>query len=126
VTFLAEPRRARVITAKLITYLLAGAGNGNLAVLGAVIISVAVFGVTSAGLGTLLGGEVGTMPAHELHAVGLDLPAVDRGLLVCFADSRQVREEVRPVGDRPDVEPCLKFAEDLPPGMQAFGLGPGP
>jgi hypothetical protein len=33
------------------------AGNGNLAVLGAVIISAAVFGVTGAGLGALLGSE---------------------------------------------------------------------
>lgn len=65
-------------------------------------------------------------PADELHAVGLDLPSVDCGLLVRFADARQVREEVRPVGDRLDVEPCPEFAEDLPPGMQALGLGLGP
>jgi ABC-2 type transport system permease protein len=85
-TFLATPRRAAVIAAKLITYLLAGAGyalaccavsaamalpwlaargiqvslagNGNLAVLGAVIISAALFAVTGAGLGALLGREV--------------------------------------------------------------------
>ena len=191
------------------------AGNGDLAVLGAVIISVAVFAVTRAALGTLLGSEVVTIaglllylyvaepllsritalgsvtaylpgvaadgltqasqagvrllpagqggllftawaaaiacagtvvvarrditcpkspgdhvtpsvPTHVLHAIGLDLPSVDRGLLIRFADARQVREEVRPIGDRPDVKPCPKFAEDLPPGMQTFGLGPGP
>jgi ABC-2 type transport system permease protein len=94
-TFLAEPRRARVITAKLITYLLAGAGyalacvavslavalpwlaargtpvsvagHGNLAVLGTVIISVALFGVTGAGLGALLGGEVITIAGLLLY-----------------------------------------------------------
>jgi ABC-2 type transport system permease protein len=94
-TFLAEPRRARVITAKLITYLLAGAGyalacvavslavalpwlaargtpvspagHGNLAVLGTVIISAAVFGVTGAGLGALLGGEVITIAGLLLY-----------------------------------------------------------
>jgi ABC-2 type transport system permease protein len=94
-TFLAEPRRARVITAKLITYLLAGAGyalacvavslavalpwlaargtpvslagHGNLAVLGTVIISAAVFGVTGAGLGALLGSEVITIAGLLLY-----------------------------------------------------------
>lgn len=75
-----------MIAAKVVTYLLAGAGyglacaalgaavappwlaargihvspagNGNLAVLGAVIISAALLGVTGAGLGALLGSEV--------------------------------------------------------------------
>jgi len=94
-TFLATPRRGRVITAKLVTYLLAGggyavacaavsiavalpwlaargtpvslAGNGNLTVLGAVIISAALFGVTGAGLGALLGSEVITIAGLLLY-----------------------------------------------------------
>ena len=94
-TFLAEPRRARVIAAKMIIYLLAGAGyalacvavgaavalpwlrargipvslagHGNLAVLGAVIISVALFGVTGAGLGALLRSEVITIAGLLLY-----------------------------------------------------------
>ncbi len=88
-TFLATPRRAAVIAAKLITYLLTGAGyalaciavslaitlpwlsarhipvspagHGNLAVLGAVIISVAVFAAAGTGLGALLGSELITI-----------------------------------------------------------------
>ena len=40
---------------------------GDLAVLGAVIISVAVFGVTGAGLGTLLGSEVVTIAGLLLY-----------------------------------------------------------
>ena len=88
-TFLATPRRARVVAAKLVTYLLAGGlytlacvvaslvvalpwlaaqgrgvpmiGNGNLAVLGAVIISAALFAVTGAGLGALVGGQAATV-----------------------------------------------------------------
>ena len=94
-TFLAEPRRARVIAAKLVIYLLAGAGyalacaavgaavalpmlqakgipvslagHGNLAVLGAVIISAALFGVTGAGLGALLRSEVITVAGLLLY-----------------------------------------------------------
>jgi ABC-2 type transport system permease protein len=94
-TFLATPRRAAVITAKLVTYLLAGAGyalvccavsaaialpwlaargipvslarNGNVAVLGAVIISAALFAVTGAGLGALLGSEIPTIAGLLLY-----------------------------------------------------------
>jgi ABC-2 type transport system permease protein len=94
-TFLAEPRRVRVITAKLIVYLLAGAAyalacvavslavalpwlaargtpvslaaHGNAAVLGAVIISAALFGMTGAGLGALLGSEVITIAGLLLY-----------------------------------------------------------
>jgi ABC-2 type transport system permease protein len=94
-TFLATPRRAQVITAKLVTYLLAGAGyalaccavsaapalrwlaargihvslagNGNLAVLGAVVISAALFGMTGTGLGALLGSEVPTIAGLLLY-----------------------------------------------------------
>jgi ABC-2 type transport system permease protein len=94
-TFLATPRRGRVVTAKLVTYLLAGggyavacaavglavalpwlaargtpvslAGNGDLTVLGAVIISAALFGVTGAGLGALLGSEVVTIAGLLLY-----------------------------------------------------------
>jgi hypothetical protein len=43
------------------------AGNGNLAVLGAVIVSVALFGVTGAGLGALFGGEVITVAGLLLY-----------------------------------------------------------
>lgn len=43
------------------------AGTGNLAVLGAMIISVAVFGVTGAGLGTLPGSEVVTIAGLLLY-----------------------------------------------------------
>jgi ABC-type transport system involved in multi-copper enzyme maturation permease subunit len=85
-TFLACPSRGRVIAAKLITYLIAGAGlavaaitvslavalpwlasqgirlppagNGNLAVLAAVAASAAVFGAAGAGLGALAGGQL--------------------------------------------------------------------
>jgi ABC-2 type transport system permease protein len=94
-TFLATPSRARVIAAKLVTYLLAGAGyalacaaisaavalpwlaargtpvsladNGNLAVLGAVIVSAALFGVTGAGLGALAGSELITVAGLLLY-----------------------------------------------------------
>lgn len=86
VTFLATPRRTQVIAAKLVTYLAAGigyalvcvaaemamalpwlagkgipvplTGHGNLAVLGAVLVSAGLFGMVGAGLGALLGGEI--------------------------------------------------------------------
>jgi ABC-2 type transport system permease protein len=89
VTFMATPRRGWIIAAKLITYLLAGvglalaciavslavtlpwlaargihvspAGNGNLAVLAAVMASAAIFGVAGAGLGALAGGQLATV-----------------------------------------------------------------
>ena len=43
------------------------AGHGNLAVLGTVIISAAVFGVTGAGLGAPLGSEVITIAGLLLY-----------------------------------------------------------
>lgn len=88
-TFLATPARCKVITAKLLTYLLTGAGyalasiaialavalpwlaargtpmppagNGNPAVLAAVVASTAIFAVAGAGLGALAGGQVATV-----------------------------------------------------------------
>jgi ABC-2 type transport system permease protein len=94
-TFLATPARGRVITAKLITYLLAGAayglacdlvslavalpwlsargiqfpvtGHGNLAVLAAVIASVAIFAMAGAGLGALAGGQLATVAGLLLY-----------------------------------------------------------
>lgn len=95
VTFLAHPRRARVIAAKLAACLTAGAayavacvavglavalpwlsargiaaspaGHGDLAVLAAIVISSALFAVTGAGLGALLGGEIGTITGLLLY-----------------------------------------------------------
>jgi ABC-2 type transport system permease protein len=95
VTFLATPRRARVIAAKLVTYLAAGigyalvcvvaevamalpwlaskgipvplTGHGNLAVLGAVLVSAGLFGMTGAGLGALLGAEITTIAGLLLY-----------------------------------------------------------
>lgn len=94
-TFLAAPRRTRVIAAKLAACLTAGTGyavaciavsfavalpwlqargieaspaiHGNPAVLGAVIISVALFAVLGAGLGALLGGEIVTVTGLLLY-----------------------------------------------------------
>jgi ABC-2 type transport system permease protein len=88
-TFLATPHRGRVVTAKLITYLLTGAGyalacvavslavvlpwlaakgigvspasHGNLAVLAAVVASAAIFGMAGAGLGALIGEQLATV-----------------------------------------------------------------
>ncbi len=94
-TFLATPRRARVIAAKLITYLAAGigyalvcvaaevaialpwlagqgipvplTGHGNPAVLGAVLVSAGLFGMTGAGLGALLGSEIAAIAGLLLY-----------------------------------------------------------
>jgi hypothetical protein len=139
--FLAEPRRARVITAKLIIYLLGGAGYALACVLVSLAVALpwlAARGCSPPGLPSLAApipspSPAGTSPDHVTaspparvpDAVGLDMPSVDRGLLISFADAGQVREEVRPVGDLPGVESCTEFAEDLSPGMQALGFGPG-
>jgi len=94
-TFLATPRRGRVVGAKLVTYLLAGGGlalasilaslmvvlpwltakgipiflaeNGNLSVLAAVIASAAIFGVAGAGLGALAGGQLATVTGMLMY-----------------------------------------------------------
>jgi ABC-2 type transport system permease protein len=94
-TFLATPRRGRLIAAKLITYLIAGAGlalaslavslavalpwlavrgihvspagHGNLAVLAAVVASAAIFGVAGAGLGALAGGQLATVAGMLIY-----------------------------------------------------------
>jgi hypothetical protein len=88
-TFLATPARGKVITAKFLTYLIAGAGyalasiaiglaialpwlaargvsmplagNGNPAVLAAVVASTAIFAVAGAGLGALASGQLVTV-----------------------------------------------------------------
>src|SRR6266516_3730460 len=52
-------------------------------------------------------------PAHVGDAVGLDLPGVDRRLLVVVADAGQVGEEIGSVGEQPGVEPRVKLAHDV-------------
>jgi hypothetical protein len=62
--------------------------------------------------------------ACVLDAVGLDQSAVDRSLLVGVG-GRQVREEVRPVGQSLAVEPGIELVHDLLPSVQALGVYPG-
>src|SRR5215471_13600072 len=69
-------------------------------------------------------GPMASAPAGVLNAVGLDQPAVDRGLLVSFTDAVQFREEERPIAGQPGVEPGVKRAEDGLPRVQALGLLP--
>src|SRR6478736_7116897 len=64
-------------------------------------------------------------PACVLDAVGLDQPAVDRSLLVGVAGGRQIREEVRSVGESLAVEPGIELVQDLLPGVQALCVYPG-
>lgn len=99
-TFLATPKRGKVVAAKLITYLLTGAlyalvciaaslvialpwlaakgihvpvaGHGNLAVLGAVIISAALFAAAGAGLGCLVGGQLATVASLLIYLYVLE------------------------------------------------------
>jgi hypothetical protein len=51
--------------------------------------------------------------AAIVDAVGLDLPGVDRRLLVGLAGFGEVREEVGPVAEFPAVEPGLQLAHDV-------------
>ena len=51
--------------------------------------------------------------AHVGDAVGLDVPGVDRGLLIVFADTGQVGEEIGPVSEQLPVEPGVKLADDV-------------
>src|SRR5215470_1828865 len=62
--------------------------------------------------------------AYVLDAVGLDQSTVNGSLLVGVARGRQVREEVRPVGERLAVEPGIELVQDVLPGVQAFGVHP--
>ena len=99
-TFLATPHRERVVAAEVIAFLLVGAGyalaciainlavalpwlsakgievsafgNGNLAVLVAVVISVAVFGMTGAGLGAALHSQLATVTGMLLYLYVLE------------------------------------------------------
>jgi ABC-2 type transport system permease protein len=94
-TFLATPRRGQVVAAKLITYLLTGAGyalmcvvvnvvialpwlaakgiritpagHGNLGVLAAVVASVAVFGMAGAGVGALVHGQLAAVAGMLIY-----------------------------------------------------------
>ncbi len=99
-TFLATPHRRLVVAAEVITFLLAGVGyalacivinlvvalpwlagqgirvsvlgNGNAGVLGAVVISVAVFGMIGAGLGAALHNQLATVTAMLLYLYVLE------------------------------------------------------
>lgn len=94
-TFLATPHRHRVVIAEVIAFLLAGIGyalacvvinlavalpwlaakgthvsafgNGNFAVLASIVISVAIFGMTGAGLGAALHSQLATVTAMFLY-----------------------------------------------------------
>jgi len=94
-TFLATPRRGRVVAAKMITYLLAGAGyalvclavtlaialpwlasrgihvtvagRGNLGVLAAVVAATAIFGLAGAAAGTLVTGQLAAVAGMLIY-----------------------------------------------------------
>jgi hypothetical protein len=94
-TFLVTPRRHRVVAAKLITYLLVGAGyalvclaaglavaepwlaakgirltpagHGNLAILAAVVASVALFGMAGTGIGALVRGQLAAVASMLIY-----------------------------------------------------------
>lgn len=99
-TFLAMPDRPRVVTAQVITYLLAGLGyalacvvislavalpwlpakgihtsafgNGNVAVLAAVVIAAGIFGAAGAGLGSALHNQLAVVAAMLLYLYVLE------------------------------------------------------
>jgi ABC-2 type transport system permease protein len=99
-TFLATPHRPRVVTAQVVAYLLIGLGyalacvvislavalpwlsargihaspfgDGNLAVLAAVVIAAALFGVAGAGLGAVLHNQLAAVTAMLLYLYVLE------------------------------------------------------
>jgi hypothetical protein len=55
----------------------------------------------------------------------MDLPGIDRGLLVCLGGVEKVGEEVRPIGPQPPVEPRIQRPGDRPAGVQSLMCRPG-
>src|SRR5260370_32803022 len=59
-------------------------------------------------------------------AAGLDLPGVDRGLLVRLPDPGQAREEVGPIAEELPVEPCVELGHDVLARVHALPGRPVP
>lgn len=72
--------------------------------------------------------SVASVPSlpHLGDAVGLDVPGVDRHLLIVFADVGQVGEEIGTLTEQLRVNPGVKPSEDALADVQAFLQCPGP